>query len=237
MVLDMHVKSSMKHWAQDKQTQGSCSAALRTWERRLDNQHGTLVVPLSSPHTAAYLLDPLYCSVQGGVAKALKVPMAHEEAAWQFIERVGGPAASRQFLTLMSEGWTGALCQPVGACAQQRETAQSMGKRQRPVVWKFMVHSLKWLFGCCPCMPPRQPLSETGHCGVECMEPAEMGMERAKKLVKSCFQRRAEVASVDDFGLLLSVVENTAGTEDLPAVEAGDISHVTDTTATPDNDD
>jgi hypothetical protein len=37
MALDMHVKSSLKHWAQDELTQGSCSVALRTCERRLDN--------------------------------------------------------------------------------------------------------------------------------------------------------------------------------------------------------
>jgi hypothetical protein len=88
-------------------------------------------------------------------------------------------------------------------------------------------------------MPPRQPLSETGHSGVECMVPAEnaLGMERAKKLITFCFNSSAEVASVDDFGLLLRVVENTAGTEDVPAAEAGDNSHVTDTTATPDRED
>jgi hypothetical protein len=75
MALDMHVKSSMKHWAQDELTQSDCSAALRTRERRLDNQHGKLVVPLlSSAHTAAYLLDPLYCSVQGGSPKPRKFP-------------------------------------------------------------------------------------------------------------------------------------------------------------------
>jgi hypothetical protein len=145
MTLDMHVEGSMKRWAQDELTQGSCSAALRTWERRLDNQHGKLVVPLLSPaHTAAYLLDPLYCSVQGGVAKAPKVPMGHEEAARQLILCVGGPAACGQFLTLMSEGWTGALCQPVGACAQQGETAQSMGKRQRPKVASLAQRKGMW---------------------------------------------------------------------------------------------
>jgi hypothetical protein len=141
MTLDMHVKSSMKHWAQDELTQGSCSPALRAWERRLDNQHCKLEVPLlSSVHTAAYLLDPLFCSVQGGVAKAPKVPMAHEE----LIERVGGPAACRQFVTLMSESWTGALNQPVGACAPQRETAQSMGKRQRPQVASIAQRKGMW---------------------------------------------------------------------------------------------
>jgi hypothetical protein len=35
-------------------------------------------------------------------------------------------------------------------------------------------------------------------------------MERAKKLITFCFNSRAEVASVADFGLLLSVLENTA---------------------------
>jgi hypothetical protein len=70
--------------------------------------------------------------------------MAHEEASRQLIERVGGPAASRQFLTLMSEGWTGALCQPVGACAQQRETAQSMGKPQRPQVTSIAQRKSVW---------------------------------------------------------------------------------------------
>jgi hypothetical protein len=54
--------------------------------------------------------------------------MDHEEAAQQLHERVGGPVACQQFLTLFSEGCTGAMCQP---CAEQRETAQSMGKRQR----------------------------------------------------------------------------------------------------------
>jgi hypothetical protein len=51
MTLDGHVKSSMEHWAQDELTQSSCSAVLRTWERRLDNQHGKLVVPLRALRT------------------------------------------------------------------------------------------------------------------------------------------------------------------------------------------
>jgi hypothetical protein len=50
------------------------------------------------------------------------------------------------------------------------------------------------------------------------------------------FQSRAEVASVDDFGLSLSVVES-AGTEDVPAAKAADNSYVKDTTATPECDD
>jgi hypothetical protein len=64
-----------------------------------------------------------------------------------------------------------------------------------------------------------------------------LGMEGAKKLVTFCFSSCAEVDSVNDFGLLPSVVENTAGTGDVPAAEAGDNSHVTDTKATPDRDD
>jgi hypothetical protein len=64
-----------------------------------------------------------------------------------------------------------------------------------------------------------------------------LGMEGSKKLITFCFNSRAEVACVNDFGLLLSVVENTAGTGDEPAAEAGDNSHVTDTTAIPDRDD
>jgi hypothetical protein len=47
-------------------------------------------------------------------------------------------------------------------------------------------------------------------------------MERAKKLITFCFNRRAEGARVDDFGLLLSVVENTADAEDVLAAEDGD---------------
>jgi hypothetical protein len=248
MTLNMHVKSSMKRWAQDELTQGSCSAALRTWERRLDNQHGKLVFPLLSPaHTAAYLLDPLHCSVQGGVAKASKVPMAHEEAARQLILRVGGPAACGQYLTLMSEGWTGALCQPVGACAQQGETAQSMGKRQRPKPASIAQRKGTWT---------RYGVEVHGALAKVSLQLLSMhassaaternwalwgrvygasrnapGMERAKKLITFCFNSRAEVASVDDYGLLLRVVENTADAEDVPAAEDGGNSQVTDTTA------
>jgi hypothetical protein len=61
-------------------------------------------------------------------------------------------------------------------------------------------------------------------------------MERAKKLI-TFFGSRAEVASIDDFGLLLSVAENTADAEDVLAAEDGDKSHDTDRTATPNRDD
>jgi hypothetical protein len=37
-----------------------------------------------------------------------------------------------------------------------------------------------------------------------------LGLERAKKLIAFCFNSRAEVLRIDDFGLLLSVVEGTA---------------------------
>jgi hypothetical protein len=98
----MHVKSSMKHWAQDELAQGSSSAALQTWERRLDNQHGKLAVPLLSPaHTGAYLLDPLYCSVRVASPKPRKCTWHTKRqrgsslSLWQLIERMAGPAACR----------------------------------------------------------------------------------------------------------------------------------------------
>jgi hypothetical protein len=50
-----------------------------------------------------------------------------------------------------------------------------------------------------------------------------LGMERAKKLITYRFNSRAEGARVDDFGLLLSVAENTADAED------GDQSNLLDT--------
>jgi hypothetical protein len=179
--------------------------------------------------------------------------MAHVEAARQLIERVGGPAASWQFLTLMSEGGTGALCQPVGAYAQQRKTAQSMGKRQRPQVTSIAqqkgvstrygveIHgalaevALRLLSTHATSAATERNWALRGR--VYGASRNALGMERAKKLITFCFNSRAEVASVDDFGLLLSVVENTAGTEDVLAAEAGDNSHVTDTTATPDRND
>jgi hypothetical protein len=62
----------------------------------------------------------------------------------QLIECMGGPTASHQFLTLMSEGWTAALCQPVAAGAQQQETAQPMGKRHRPQVTSIAQQEGVW---------------------------------------------------------------------------------------------
>jgi hypothetical protein len=56
-----------------------------------------------------------------------------------------------------------------------------------------------------------------------------LGMERAKKHIPFCFNSRAEGARVDDFGLLLSVVENTADAEDVLAAEDGDQSNLLDT--------
>jgi hypothetical protein len=50
-----------------------------------------------------------------------------------------------------------------------------------------------------------------------------------KKLITFCFNSRAEGARVDDFGLLLSVVENTADAEDVLAAEDGDQSNLLDT--------
>jgi hypothetical protein len=47
-------------------------------------------------------------------------------------------------------------------------------------------------------------------------------MERAKKLITFCFNSRAERARVDDFGLLLRVMENTADDEHVLASEDGD---------------
>jgi hypothetical protein len=243
MTLDGHVKSSMEHWAQDELTQSSCSAALRTWERRLDNQHGKLVVPLLSPaHTAAYLLDPLYCTVRGGVANAPLVRSDREEAAQQLIERVGGPTASQQFDTLMSEGWTGALCRPVAACAQQHETAEAMGKRQRPRVASIAQRKGVWrrygveAHGALAkvalrllSMHATSAASERNWAlwgRVYGASRNALGMERAKKLITFCFNSRAEKASVDDFGLLLSVVENTADTEDVLPSEDGDVDEI-----------
>jgi hypothetical protein len=246
MTLDGHVKSSMKHWAQDELTESSCSAALRTWERRLDNQHSKLVVPLLSPaHTAAYLLDPLCCAVCSGIANTPTVPMDHEEAARQLIERVGGPTASQQFLTLMSEGWTGTLCQPVAACAQQQETAQPMGKRHRPQVASIAQRKGVWrrygveVYGALAkvalrllSMHATSAASERNWAlwgRVYGASRNALGMERAKKLITFCFNSRAEGARVDDFGLLLSVVENTADAEDVLATEDGDQSNLLDT--------
>ena len=40
-----------------------------------------------------------------------------------------------------------------------------------------------------------------------------LGMERAKKMITFCFNSRAQGASIEDFGLLLSVVEGTADGE------------------------
>jgi hypothetical protein len=253
VTLDGHVKSSMEHWAQDELTQSSCSAALRTWERRLDNQHGKLVVPLLSPaHTAAYLLDPLYCLVRGGVASAPLVRSDHEEAAQQLIERVGGPTASQQLDTL-SEGWTGALYRPVAACALQHETAQAMGKRQRPRVASIAQRKGVWrrygveAHGALAkvslqllSMHATSAASERNWVlwgRVYGASRNALGMERAKKLITFRLNSRAEKARVDDFGLLLSVMENTADAEDVLLSEYGDKSHFSDTTAPPDRDD
>jgi hypothetical protein len=56
-----------------------------------------------------------------------------------------------------------------------------------------------------------------------------LGMERAKKLITFRFNSRAEGARVDDFGLLLSVVENTADAEDVLTAEDGVQSNLIDT--------
>jgi hypothetical protein len=53
-----------------------------------------------------------------------------------------------------------------------------------------------------------------------------LGMERAKNLITFCSNSCAEGARVDDFGLLLSVVENTADAEDVMAAEDGDQSNL-----------
>jgi hypothetical protein len=239
MTLDGHVKSSMKHWAKDELTQSSCSAALRTWERRLDNQHGKLVVPLLSPaHTAAYLLDPLFCVVRGGVANVPLVPSDREEAAQQLIERVGGPAASQQFNTLIAEGWTGAPFRSMAACAQQHETAQAVGNRQRPHVASIAQRKGVWRrYGVeahgelakvalrLLSMHATSAASERNWAlwgRVYGASRNALSMERAKKLITFCFNSRAERARVDDFGLLLRVMENTADDEHVLASEDGD---------------
>jgi hypothetical protein len=181
-----------------------------------------------------------------------------EKAAQQLIERVGGPTASQQFDTLTSEGWTGALYRPVAACAQQHETiacatAQAMGKRQRPRVASIAQRKGVWrrygveAHGALAkvalrllSMHATSAASERNWAlwgRVYGASRNALGMERAKKLITFCFNSRAEKARVDDFGLLLSVMENTSDAEDVLPSEYGDKSHFSDTTAPPDRDD
>jgi hypothetical protein len=117
--LDRHVRACLQRRQEVDSMKEGCSSALRTWERRLDNTHGTSVVPLlSAAHTAAYLLDPLYAKVGGKDVLAPDVLGEREEAARDLIERIRGGAAKEEIVAFCG-GWMewhyGRACQ--GLCS------------------------------------------------------------------------------------------------------------------------
>jgi hypothetical protein len=118
MKLDKHVHSTMKLWSKDAEMNNDCDNVLRTWERRLDGQHGGKVAQLLfGDHVAAYLLDPLYAVTLDKAAQAPHVCDEHEDMAKATVKRIGGTKALREFEQFLLCGWNGSLCSPALACA------------------------------------------------------------------------------------------------------------------------
>jgi hypothetical protein len=107
--LNRHVRSSLQNWeAADPELADSYEIALRTWERRLEKQHSSAVLPLlQSAHVAAYMLDPLYAdAVREKEVNVPKVQARHEDMARKLIPRAGGAVASGQFAELVPGGYS-----------------------------------------------------------------------------------------------------------------------------------
>jgi hypothetical protein len=228
MQLDAHVARTMNKWKEIPELAESCDIALRTWERRLCNKHSSTVQPLlQAPHTAAYLLDPLYADVQSeGEVNVPKVAVENEQAAKNLIRRVGGMNALRQFTTLLLEGYSGSMASAAHACAKAISNPEVPAgtKRPRQQVASIKMRKGVWSRYGAEVYPDLAPVALR----LLSMHPTSasternwalwgrvytstrnaLGLERAKKLITFCFNSRAQKVDMQDIALLLSVVEN-----------------------------
>jgi hypothetical protein len=228
--LDRHVRSSLQQWeAAEPELADSCEIALRTWERRLENKHSSAVQPLLQPaHVAAFMLDPLYAdAVSEKEVNVPKVPARHEDMARKLIQRVGGAVASRQFTQLLLGGFSGSMAHATYTCAQSNGAAQPAtagSKRPREQVASVKMRKGVWSRYGSEQLPELAPVALR----LLSVHPTSaaternwalwgrvytsarnaLGLERAKKLITFCFNSRAQEASMEDFALLLSVVED-----------------------------
>jgi hypothetical protein len=111
MLLDAHVRCCVLSWEQDESVK---DVAIRTWERRLTNEHGSTVVRLLDPsHTLAYMLDPIYARDLNDSFKPPEVPDERYEEVMKLVKRVGGNEARSEFVRLIAGGWTGAVAKDI----------------------------------------------------------------------------------------------------------------------------
>ena len=129
MQLDAHVRASTERWRREPDRAEEAGQVLSTWERRVTGD-GQVTPILQAAHAAAYLLDPMYAQVQRTRVDLPAVPLEHEQMAREFVKRVGGEGAAREFEQLLLEGYAVELRELVEACAGTGASVASVGSKR-----------------------------------------------------------------------------------------------------------
>jgi hypothetical protein len=129
MQLDEHMRASTERWKSKPALKADADRVLETWERRLEG-NGQVTPILQAAHVAAYLLDPMYATVEKVDVSLPEVPAEHEQMARDLVKRVGGAAAAREFEQLLLGGYTDELRGPAAMCPDSIAAAASVGSKR-----------------------------------------------------------------------------------------------------------
>lgn len=222
-----HVEATGKRWEHERKEKGLADLMVKTFQRRLTGGSG--LARLYQPaFAAAYVLDPLYGQVKQGTH--VDVPWLddeHETMARDLVQRVGGAAAVAQFNSFLMSGWTGNAAQAAATCSirmTSEEDSDEVGcKRQRQEVAGLHARASVWRKKGADLWPEltkvalqllaMHPTSASTERNwslwgrVYTASRNSLSLERARKMITYCFNSRAQQASMEDFDLLLSTVE------------------------------
>jgi hypothetical protein len=148
-----------------------------------------------------------------------RVSNDRERQAREFVQRVGGPSAARQFDMFMLEGYTEAMSTGARACipeavnvGSKRNREQVASVKARKGVWKRYgaerFPSLSQVALRLLCVHPTSASTERNWSlwgRVFVASRNALGLERAKKLIMFCYNSRAQDASMQDLALCLDV--------------------------------